>query len=63
MGVAGGKQEWDMQGNGGTCQQGGVAPLFHVAKHMMDKRMPNLLRKLCEIKKCLLFLLLKHFIN
>lgn len=51
MGVAGGKQERDMQGNGGTRREGGVAPLFHVAKHTVDKKMPNLLRKLCEVKK------------
>ena len=36
MGVVGGEQEWDMKGNAGTCREGGVTPLFQVAKSMMD---------------------------
>lgn len=50
-----GEQEMDIKGNGETCREGGITPVFHMAKgYGMDIKLPNLPRKLCQMKRSLL---------
>lgn len=39
------------EGEWGNTQGGWSNPLLQVAKCMMDIKLPNLLRKLCQMKK------------
>lgn len=53
--MVGGKQEMDIKGNGETCREGGLTPVFQMAKgYGINIKLQNLLRKLCQMKKSLL---------
>lgn len=54
--MVGGKQGMDIKGNGETCREGGVTPVFQMANgYGMDIKLQNLPRKLCQMKKKISF--------